>query len=69
LTKTLYGCKDFGVKKKRKSFQEVIAHLSAEKISEVIGCSKPTAYDWLSGRRKPPTWQQGMITEKLMEKI
>jgi len=42
--------------KTQKSFSSMIEQYSARQISDVIGCSLPTAYDWRSGRRSPPEW-------------
>jgi hypothetical protein len=46
-------------------FRDQISAFSAETIARVIGCSKATAYDWLTGRRRPPLWCQAGIVENL----
>jgi len=48
-----------------KEFKDRIKPYSAQYIATTIGCPKATAYDWLNGRRKPPTWQQGDILARL----
>lgn len=42
--------------KSQTSFRARIESYSAKHIANVIGCSLPTAYDWRSGRRAPPSW-------------
>jgi hypothetical protein len=46
-------------------FRDQISQFSADTIARVVGCSKPTAYDWLNGRRRPPLWCQPDIVTKL----
>jgi hypothetical protein len=48
-----------------KPFHEQIANYSAKEIAATIGCPIPTAYDWKSGRRSPPSWMQNIIIEIL----
>ena len=43
------------------TFQERIQAYSAKQIAEAVGCPLPTAYDWASGRRKPPSWLQDKL--------
>jgi len=53
----------------KKTFAKSLSGYSAAQISEAVGCKKATAYDWLSGRRKPPKWQQPDILERLRGKV
>jgi hypothetical protein len=53
--------------KKTQSFRNFVAAYSAKHIASVIGCSLPTAYDWRSGRRSPPTWLHKRYIEALNE--
>jgi hypothetical protein len=48
-----------------KPFHERIANYSAKEIAARIGCPIPTAYDWKSGRRSPPSWMQNIIMKIL----
>ena len=45
-------------KKKTKPFHERIKKYPARLIADAIGCALPTAFDWRSGRRKPPAYLQ-----------
>jgi hypothetical protein len=40
------------------SFKDDISKYVAAQIIKALGCPRGTAYDWLEGRREPPTWQQ-----------
>jgi len=42
----------------KSKFQSELTAYKAKQIASAIGCSVPTAYDWKSGRRSPPAWQQ-----------
>jgi hypothetical protein len=51
--------------KSQPSFRSRVESYSARHIAAAIGCSLPTAYDWRSGRRAPPTWMQAQILADL----
>jgi hypothetical protein len=51
--------------KSQTSFRALVESYSARHIAAAIGCSLPTAYDWRSGRRAPPTWMQAQILADL----
>ena len=40
------------------SFADQLADYTAAQIIAALGCERATAYDWKSGRRSPPAWQQ-----------
>lgn len=40
------------------SFADQLADYTAAQIISALGCERATAYDWKSGRRSPPLWQQ-----------
>jgi len=40
------------------SFADQLADYTAAQIIAALGCERATAYDWKSGRRSPPVWQQ-----------
>jgi hypothetical protein len=48
-----------------KPFHKRILNYSAREIAETIKCPIPTAYDWKSGRRSPPSWMQKIIIKIL----
>ena len=49
-----------------KPFYEWLIGISAKEIAARIECPIPTAYDWKSGRRSPPSWMQTIIIEILL---
>lgn len=40
------------------SFADHLTDYTAAQIIAALGCERATAYDWKSGRRSPPVWQQ-----------
>lgn len=46
-------------------FHEKLSRFTANQITLCVGCSQRAAYDWLSGKKQPPAWQQPGILEKL----
>ena len=52
-------------KLKAQSFKDHLTGYSAKHIAAVIGCSTATAYDWRSGRRKPPRWIERLVVKEL----
>jgi succinate dehydrogenase flavin-adding protein (antitoxin of CptAB toxin-antitoxin module) len=40
------------------AFEDHLKDITAAELVEILNCPLPTAYDWKSGRRKPPEWQQ-----------
>ena len=40
------------------SLNDHLHRLTAPEIADALGCPLATAYDWKSGRRSPPEWQQ-----------
>ena len=49
----------------KKTFKEKMSKYTARQITEEIGCSLATAYDWKSGRRSPQIWGQEILLESL----
>ena len=43
------------------TFSEQLADYTAAQIIAALGCERATAYDWKSGRRQPPAWQQPLF--------
>ena len=39
-------------------FKAKLTAFSAAEIIAALGCPRATAYQWLDGKRQPPTWQQ-----------
>jgi hypothetical protein len=63
------NCKDyfphcgfiFAVYSSPMSFDTDLANYTAAQIIAALGCERSTAYEWKSGRRKPPLWQQAVF--------
>jgi len=47
------------------TFKVKVTEYSARHIANAVGCSIQTAYEWRSGRRKPPAWLQEILIEEI----
>ncbi len=49
------------------SFSEEIAALPVAQVVAALGCPAKTVYEWRTGRRKPPHWQQRHFLRAIRE--
>lgn len=47
------------------SFVEALKPWTAEKIIEIVGCKRRSAYAWKSGEKVPHDWVQGLVLDRM----